>query len=49
MNTLHRLDDPLLTAVTGRLRARPGLRQAFRAPAAVPAGREPTTREALAA
>jgi membrane-associated phospholipid phosphatase len=39
----------LLTAVTGWLRTRPGLRQAFPAPAAVPAGREPTTREALAA
>jgi membrane-associated phospholipid phosphatase len=39
----------LLTALTGWLRGRPGLRQAFPAPVAVPAGREPSTREAAAA
>src|SRR3954454_651766 len=39
----------LLTALTGWLRTRPGLRQAFPAPVAVPAGREPSTREAAAA
>jgi membrane-associated phospholipid phosphatase len=39
----------LLTVLTGWLRARPGLRQAFPAPATLPAGCEPSTREAAAA
>src|SRR4051812_22947815 len=39
----------LLTALTGWLRTRPGLRQAFPAPVALPVDREPSTREAAAA
>src|SRR3954462_8198126 len=39
----------LLPALTGSQRTRPGLRQAFPAPVAVPAGREPSAREAAAA
>jgi membrane-associated phospholipid phosphatase len=39
----------LLTVLTGWLRTRPGLRQAFPAPVGVPASREPSTREAAAA
>src|SRR3954469_6890142 len=39
----------LLTVVTGWLRTRPGLRQAFPAPVALPVDREPSTREAAAA
>jgi membrane-associated phospholipid phosphatase len=42
---LHRL----LITVTGWLRARPGLRQAFPAPAPVPADQDPSTRGASAA
>ena len=39
----------LLTVLTGWLRARPGLRQAFPVSAPLPAEREPSTREASAA
>jgi membrane-associated phospholipid phosphatase len=39
----------MLTAVTGWLRARPGLRQAFPGPVELPVDREPSTREAAAA
>ena len=38
----------LLTAVTGWLRARPGLRQAFPAPVTTPVDQEPSTREVAA-